>query len=289
MASSNPGAAPNQPPRRFWDRPVLLAGLAMTAVFGIVLTVSLAIGRNDARPTPDAVSTADTKSDALASDPAAGDSVAPAAGDPTPAKVPAAPPAPAAVLGRPITAAAAAAPLRAYSDARDGFEAIVDTSWRVVTVQDGAAPPPAPAYSVMFGQSGTGARMAISRWRVAAAVPLERWAADVAGGLASVNGRTPTNAMVAGSAALLLWAPESPTVPARYEALLRRGDRVYGVAYAAYDGGAAMQSFVRLLVTLEWPGAGGAARPTVDLIPPLLPPAARFFPSARFFAGGGSG
>jgi len=273
MAPSRKGAEPNRTRRHFWDRPVLLAGSAMAAVFGIVLTVSLLIGRPDTPSTASAVATADARS-AL---PAAGGVERPAIADSPPAE----------------GSSAAAAPharLHNYRDPRDGFEVIVDATWRAVALEGGRRDPlPAAAYSVTFAQSGTGARMSIRRWQVADAIGVDRWAVDVASGSVSVNGRMPTNAMIAGVPAVLVWSPESPVVPARYEAFFRRGGQIYGVAYAAYDGGRAATDFIRLLVTLEWAGAGGSVQPHVDLIPPLPSPEARFFPSARLFGGGGSG
>jgi hypothetical protein len=79
--------------------------------------------------------------------------------------------------------------------------------------------------------------------------------------------------------ALVLWAPESPVLPAVYTTLLQHEGAVYRVSYAAHDGGAALLDYLRLLVSLEWTEAHRSAGDTLDTIPPLPQPPSPYFPN----------
>jgi len=169
--------------------------------------------------------------------------------------------------------------LDTYRDPGGQFQLQVDQSWRSATAEADGAPLPAADFDVIFVDPDTGARMALSHWDLGVELPLHRAAMSLAPGQAPVNSAGPTNAVVAGEPALLLWAPESPVQPAVYTALLEHEARLYRLAYAAGDGGAGLLDFTRLLVSLEWLAADGSPTATIDTIPPLPQPASRYFPT----------
>lgn len=317
-------ATPNGGPARSngggaWDRPALLATLAMGGLFVIVLAVSLLIGRQNAQPNPPELATAVAGDDSAAGE-LAGSITAPAAGEVIPAGDASAPgtlpgaaeqaetaPAPTdgsasspglpasavptatAAGGRPLVPpAGTTVRLETFSDPQGDFQLKMDRSWQATETGGAGASPPAAERDLTFVHPDTGARLAVSIWDAGADVALDRLALDLAPGLAPVDGRRPSNAMVAGEPAIVLWAPESPAVPAVYAAFFEHQGRVYRVAYAANDGGAALLDFVRLLVTLEWVAPDGSVGDTIDTVPPLTQPASRYFPSAALLASGGS-
>ncbi|MCB0217631.1 MAG: hypothetical protein H6648_05645 [Caldilineae bacterium] len=124
----------------------------------------------------------------------------------------------------------------------------------------------------------TGARMALSAWDARELAPLHLWVMGVASGMRSVDDVWPSNARVAGEDAIALWAPESPIRPASYAVFLAHDGRYYRVAYAARDGGDAIDRFVTALAQLDWLSPAVSASAEADTLPPLPMPAARYFP-----------
>jgi len=167
---------------------------------------------------------------------------------------------------------------RVYRDPQYGFQLEVPAGWRASEVGDEDAPASSADHSAVFEAADTGARLAVSVWEASELASFYLWAGVVARGMQSVDGQLPTNALVAGHAALVVWAPESPATPAQYAALLARQSRYYRLAYSATDGGAALGDFVRALVPLSWDG-----EETQDIIPPLPAPTGRFYPSNLLF------
>lgn len=130
--------------------------------------------------------------------------------------------------------------------------------------------------TVVFEDPDSRARLAVTVWPGRGATPPARaWVEQQAPGMDSVDDHWPTEAVVAGVPAVIVWRDESPDAPARYAAFVRRGGDLVRIAYAASDGGALLGEFARALVTLEWEDGD-----TTDLVPPLPRPAGRYFPSA---------
>lgn len=128
----------------------------------------------------------------------------------------------------------------------------------------------------------TGARMALSVWTAGEDLPLEDWAGRVAPGMQPTDGSWQANATVAGRPALALWAAESATRPGHYVTLLLKDGRLYGLSYAARDGGAALADYAKALVSLSWPNDPVMAD-QADQVPLFPLPAPRFHPSERLF------
>jgi hypothetical protein len=322
MATPTGGPPPSNG-RGAWDRPALLASLAMGGLFVIVLAVSLLIGRQNARPDPPDLATAvagdEGMGNGVAGDEVAGSMTAQAAGaataavggdsaagtlpggaesaetagapadgsDSSPGLPGSAAPTATAAAGRPLVPpAGTTVRLETYRDPQGEFQLMIDRSWQAAET-DGEGAPPAAERDLTFVQPASGARLAVSIWDAAAGIALDRLATDLAPGLVPVDGRWPSNAMVAGERAIVLWAPESPAVPAVYAVFFEHEGRVYRVAYAANDGGAALLDFLRLLVTLEWIAPDGSVGDTIDTIPPLAQPPSRYFPSAALLESDG--
>lgn len=180
-----------------------------------------------------------------------------------------------AVLPSPVSQAA---PLR-YVDARHGFEMQVPAGWRQAKISDAERPPLAADYDVVWEDPTSGARLAASVWDAEPTTSFVLWSALAGAGMTSVDGTAPYNAVVAGQPALLLAAPESPTMPARYAAFFGRAGKHYRLAYAAFDGGNAIADFARALASLRWPGD-----PPATLVLPLRTQAeGRYWPSEELF------
>jgi hypothetical protein len=174
--------------------------------------------------------------------------------------------------------AVAGAPER-YTDPRYAFDLAIPAGWRRAAVTDEARPALAADYDVVWEQPDTGARIAVSAWDARTVTSFLLWSALLGAGMQSADGQTPTNAIVAGRPALLLWAPETPTTPARLAVFLARGNTYYRIAYTAYDGDAAVADYARALATLHWPGDAAST-----LVLPLRGlPNSRYWPSERLY------
>jgi hypothetical protein len=169
-------------------------------------------------------------------------------------------------------------PLARYADARFGFRLDLPEHWRHAVAVDPAPIFPTADYDVVFEEATSHARLAVSVWENAPDDASTLWAALVAPGLQSVDGRWPTEAQVSGVPAAVLWADETPVVPARYAVCLVRDGRRYRVAYAASDGGARLSEYARAVVSFEL-----GADDTPDTIPPLPRPGGRYFPTEALF------
>jgi hypothetical protein len=168
--------------------------------------------------------------------------------------------------------------VRTYQDADHGFRLDVPADWETATVAQ-VGPLYAADYDVVFAAPGSPARIAVSAWSTTGRAPFGLWLPLAAGGMLAVDGRFPTNAVVAGRPAAIVWSPESAADAAYYAAFLEDGGRHYWrVAYGAGDGGEAITDFLRALVTLEW-----GSEPTLDTIPPLPAPTSRYHPRERLF------
>ena len=187
-------------------------------------------------------------------------------------------PTPVGVTGPLPTEAEPVGALAAWTDERYGFRVLLPERWRPATVDGAEGPLGAADYDVVFEDPATGARLAASVWEAAGWASFGAWATAAAPGYTSVDGGWPTNAVVAGHPALVVWSPETPTSPLRYAALLEVDGRFYRLAHTAPDGGGSVADFARALVSLGW-----AAEETVDLIPPLPAPSGRYYPSERLF------
>lgn len=161
-----------------------------------------------------------------------------------------------------------------YRDAAGGFAFERLASWEARTpgrIEDDDG----RSRTVVFEERGSRARLTVTVWPGRGATPPARaWVEEQAPGMDSVDGRWPTEAVVAGVPAVIVWRDESPDAPARYAAFVRHGGDLVRVAYAASDGGALLGEFARALVTLEWEDGD-----TTDLIPPLPRPAGRYYPA----------
>jgi len=170
--------------------------------------------------------------------------------------------------------------LTEYRDEAAGFSFALQPTWTPVvreTASDNGGP-----RSVVFEDPATGARIAVTHWpQIGGAATQETWIEEHAPGMASVDGRWPTEAIVAGTPSLVLWADETPDTPARYTALVPHAGDLFAITYSARDGGQLLGEYARVLVTLEWSGTD-----TTDLIPPLPKPAGRYFPSIAPTASG---
>ncbi len=166
-----------------------------------------------------------------------------------------------------------------YSDPRYGFELTVPAEWRRATVATEPRQTLAADYDVVWEHPDTGARLAVSAWDADTVTSFGLWSALLGAGMQSVDGRMPTNAVVAGQPALLLWAAETPTTPARWAVFLAHGDTYYRVAYAAQDGGAAIADYARALATLRWPGEAS----TPLMLPLRGQPGNHYWPSEGLF------
>jgi hypothetical protein len=154
-----------------------------------------------------------------------------------------------------------------------GFRLDLSSNWRQLDTTDSRAASSEPVH-VIFSNPASGARLAVTAWPGEGKAPLSRtWIQEQAPGMASVDGRWPTEAVIAGDQALIVWADEAPDVPARYAAFVRHAGNAYRVAYSASDGGALLADYARALVSLEWTDDD-----TTDMVPPLPRPAGRFFP-----------
>ncbi len=302
MAEPGRGQAPPGGPG-LSDRPTIVAALAMAAVFVIVLAVALLIGRQNAQPPSAELATPGAGADATAqppvpADPAQAATMTAGAAGPAGRATEGAASAPGGTLaptqrsrrnagptatpaaGQPLAVPAGRqAPLETYRDPEGDFQVEIPRTWQAAVIDGSTAPWPAADQDVIWIQPDSGARLAVSMWQLGAQVPLPRAALEFAPGQAPVSANGPTNAMVAGVPALVLWAPESPVLPAVYTTLLQHEGAVYRVSYAANDGGAALVDYVRLLVSLEWTTPDGSAGDTLDTIPPLPQPTSRYFPS----------
>lgn len=167
---------------------------------------------------------------------------------------------------------------REYQEPVTGLSLQVPDHWQHALLRREDSPAPVADIDVVFEDTASAARLAVSAWDASQLASFTSWASTTARGMQSVDGRLPVNALVAGREALVTWAPESATTPATYAAFLEREGIFYRVAYTAADGGGAIGDFIRALVTLEWDEAQ-----TVDTVPPLPVPTGRYFPSDLLF------
>ncbi len=182
-----------------------------------------------------------------------------------------------AVLPSPVTDGKA----QEHSDTRYGFRLMVPAGWARAQVSDDERPALAADYDVVWEDPDSGARLAVSAWNGENVASFVLWSALVGSGMQSVDGQVPTNAVVAGQPALLLWAPETPVTPARFALFLERDGTYYRVTYSAHDGGAAISDYARALATLRWPDS-----PDTPLLLPLRAvPDSRYWPSSRLYGG----
>jgi hypothetical protein len=166
-----------------------------------------------------------------------------------------------------------------YQDPRYGFRLSVPGGWRQASVADEDRPALAADYDLVWEDPDSRARLSVSAWEGSRLTSFLLWTALVGAGMQSIDGQLPTNAVVAGQPALLLWAAESPSSPTRYALFLEHGGTFYRLAYGAHDGGAALGDFARALVSLRWDGEADA----VDVLPLRVAPADRYWPSERLF------
>jgi hypothetical protein len=198
----------------------------------------------------------------------------------------------------------AASEFVSFEDPALGLSTSLPAGWREATFRDAADPhSAADSHGAtdslnaadrdrLLEDPASGARLAISAWDARDLAPLELWVMGVASGMRSIDGRWPSNARLAGEDAIALWAPESPTQPARYAVFLAHGGRYYRLAYAANDGGAAMGAYALMLARLRWLDArselGSEPSDVTDsedladaetaTLPPLPLPGSRYFP-----------
>jgi len=172
-------------------------------------------------------------------------------------------------------------------DAVLGFEMQVPGGWRRAEVA-GTAPDGAER-DVIFEHPDGDARLAVSAWPAPADAAFSDFASGVAAaGMVSVDGRQPTNALIAGDPALVVGDRERPTAPVRFAALLGHGDRFYRVAWSGAGPAADSSIFLRALISLTWDdtastSADTAAPDIVDIVPALAPNGGVYYPSASLF------
>lgn len=127
-----------------------------------------------------------------------------------------------------------------------------------------------------------GSRLALSAWNAGERAPFELWVLSVAGGMRSVDGQYPTNAVIGALPALIVGDPESPITPVRYAAFLDRGTHYVRLAWSGGGASADPYDFARALVTLAWDDTleadGGA-----DTVPALDLPSGLYYPSEQLF------
>lgn len=171
---------------------------------------------------------------------------------------------------------------QSLSDPRWNYALMVPKNWRSAAVDGGSGLLAQADHDRVVEDPVTGARLALSVWNAPEAQGLADWAARIAPGLQPADGSWQPNAMVAGSPALALWAPESATQPVRYATLLQAGGRLYALSYAALDGGAALADYAKALVSLRWLDASETAG-SPDQVPLFPLPAPRYYPSSQLF------
>ena len=159
-----------------------------------------------------------------------------------------------------------------------GIRIELPRGWQSAVFDDADGPLGAADRDLVVEDPASGARMAVSAWDASELAPLNLWLMGVASGMRSVDGRWPSNARVAGEDAMALWAPESPTQPASYAVFLAHEGRYYRVAYAARDGGDAIDAFLTSLAQFDWLSPAVSASSEADTVPSLPMPAARYFP-----------
>ena len=162
------------------------------------------------------------------------------------------------------------------------YEVMFPKGWRSATVERSGTLLTQADHDRVVEDPLTGARMALSVWTASEDQPLEAWAERVAPGMQPTDGTWPANARVAGRPAVALWAPESATQPGHYATLLLKDGRLYGLSYAARDGGTALADYAKALVSLRWL-AEGDREGQADQVPLFPLPAPRFHPSERLF------
>lgn len=180
-----------------------------------------------------------------------------------------------------------------YEDLISGFGLHLPDGWQRTERQSDASLPSFGDHDLILQDPQSGARFAISSWDAEGLASLPLFLGRIAPGFQPVDGDWQSNAEISGQPALVLWAPDSPTTPARYLAAMEHQGRFICLGYTALDGGAARERFKQLLESMRFHAVDHArlagdvegARDTTRL--PRLPlPEGRYFPAESLFQGG---
>ncbi len=159
-----------------------------------------------------------------------------------------------------------------------------------VLLAEGDGPDQADIDVILEAPDG-GSRLALSAWNATERVPFELWVLSVAGGMRSIDGQYPFNAMIGGVPALIVGDPETPTSPVRYAAFLDRDSYFIRLAWSGGGPSADPYDFARALVTLNWDDSPGAAVDAAanaasdfDTVPAFDLPNGLYYPSDSLFA-----